>query len=173
MAKCHIVVVVLFLTTFANGQFISTSTPVPPLQWINLTGLLTGSGPPPLKGVSLGYDNLSRNLLIFGGESEGGFVQSDTYLWVLTLGYWDWEAYSHIVTSLNLDSLEWAKPSSPPNLQGSPPARSAAMSGDDFAANRWLLHSFRLYWQSKCLLVDAPMFLLEVWMDDLHYQMSG
>ena len=85
MAKClrhtfHVVVIVLFLVTFSNGQSISTSMPVPPLQWINLTGLLTGSGPPPLKSVSLGYDNLSRNLLIFGGESEGGFVQSDTYL---------------------------------------------------------------------------------------------
>lgn len=77
---CHVVVILGVLATFAHGQSISTSTPVPPLQWINLTGLLTGSGPPPLKGVSLGYDNTSRNLLIFGGESEGGFVQSDTYL---------------------------------------------------------------------------------------------
>jgi hypothetical protein len=30
--------------------------------------------------ASIGYDTISRNLLIFGGESEGGFVQSDTYL---------------------------------------------------------------------------------------------
>lgn len=32
------------------------SDPVPPLQWINLTGLLSGSAPPPLKDTAVGYD---------------------------------------------------------------------------------------------------------------------
>ncbi|KII94622.1 hypothetical protein PLICRDRAFT_148646 [Plicaturopsis crispa FD-325 SS-3] len=104
-----------FLTP-SHAQTISTSTPVPPLQWINLSNSLSGSGPPPLKDASIGYDENTRTLLIFGGESEGGFPQSQTYL-------------------LNLDSLSWFKPSPPANLQSSPPARSAAVSGGDFAAN--------------------------------------
>jgi len=67
----------------ASAQSISTSTPVPPLQWINLTGLLTGPSAPPLKDASIGYDNTSRTLILFGGESQGGLPQQQTYLSVL------------------------------------------------------------------------------------------
>ena len=79
----------LVLIVFCSSSFLSvrsqttpsTTTFVPPLQWINLTGLLGGSNPPPgLKGASLGYDNNNRNLLIFGGESQQGFPISQTYL---------------------------------------------------------------------------------------------
>lgn len=41
-----------------HAQNISTSIPVPPLQWINLSNLLQGSsGPPPLRDASVGYDD--------------------------------------------------------------------------------------------------------------------
>ena len=67
----------------AHAQTISTSVPLPPLQWLNISGLLSGPAPPPLKDASITYDETSRSLLIFGGESEGGFVQSQTYLQVI------------------------------------------------------------------------------------------
>ena len=67
----------------ARAQSISTSTPVPPLQWINLTGLLKGPSAPPLKDASIGFDNSSRTLILFGGESQGGLPQQQTYLSVL------------------------------------------------------------------------------------------
>lgn len=67
----------------AHAQSISTSTPVPPLQWINLTDLLHGPSAPPLKDASIGYDNTTRTLIIFGGESQGGLPQQQTYLYVL------------------------------------------------------------------------------------------
>jgi hypothetical protein len=67
-----------------RAQSISTSTPVPPLQWINLTSLLQGPSAPPLKDASIGYDNTSRTLIIFGGESQGGLPQQQTYLCVLS-----------------------------------------------------------------------------------------
>jgi hypothetical protein len=77
--------IVFFLFAITSSpscaQSISTNTPLPPLQWINLTSLLRGSPPPPLKDASIGYDDTSRTLLIFGGESEGGFVQSQTFLY--------------------------------------------------------------------------------------------
>ena len=68
----------------AAPQLISTSTPVPPLQWINLSSRLQGSdnAPPPLKDAAIGYDETTRNIIIFGGESENGFPQSTTYLCV-------------------------------------------------------------------------------------------
>lgn len=65
------------------AQSISTSTPVPPLQWINLTGLFQGPAAPPLKDASIGYDNTTRTLIIFGGESQGGIPQQRTYLCVI------------------------------------------------------------------------------------------
>lgn len=37
--------------------------------------------------------------------------------------------------SLNLDSLAWAQNSPPDGLNSAPPARSAAISGDDFASS--------------------------------------
>ncbi|KAI0053628.1 hypothetical protein FA95DRAFT_1552125 [Auriscalpium vulgare] len=105
-----------FMSRSGHAQSISTSTPVPPLQWINLTGLLQGSPAPPLKDPSIGYDESSRSLLIFGGESSGGFPQSQTYL-------------------LNLDTLTWSQPVAPTGLGSIPPARSAAIGGGDFAAS--------------------------------------
>ncbi|TFY74224.1 hypothetical protein EWM64_g9788 [Hericium alpestre] len=99
-----------------HAQSISTNTPVPPLQWLNLTNLLHGSGPPPLKDASIGYDPDSRSLLIFGGESQGGFPQSQTYL-------------------LNLNTLIWSTPTPPDGLTNTPPPRSAAIGGSDFAAS--------------------------------------
>ena len=67
-----------------HAQSISTSTPVPPLQWINLTGLFQGPAAPPLKDASIGYDNTSRTLIVFGGESQGGIPQQRTYLCVIS-----------------------------------------------------------------------------------------
>jgi len=47
----------LLLSSCLHAQNISTSTPVPPLQWINLSPLLMGSTrPPPLRDASIGYD---------------------------------------------------------------------------------------------------------------------
>ncbi|KAI9447977.1 hypothetical protein H4582DRAFT_1897537 [Lactarius indigo] len=104
----------LFSTT--RAQSISTSTPVPPLQWINLTSLLQGSSAPPLKDASIGYDNTTRNLIIFGGESQGGLPQQQTYL-------------------LNLDTLVWSSPTPQGGNTALPPPRSAAIGGGDFAAS--------------------------------------
>ncbi|RDB22576.1 Dynein regulatory complex subunit 7 [Hypsizygus marmoreus] len=106
-----------FLVTYVYAQTISTDTPIAPLQWINISGLLQGSSrPPPLKNAAIGYDETSRTLIIFGGESASGLVQSQTYL-------------------LNLDTLTWSIPSPPANLQRTPPARSATVAGGDFAAS--------------------------------------
>jgi hypothetical protein len=59
----------------------STSTQVPPLQWLNLTSQLNSpAAPPPLKDASIGYDPVGKNIIIFGGESQQGFPQSQTYL---------------------------------------------------------------------------------------------
>lgn len=104
----------LFSTT--RAQSISTSTPVPPLQWINLTSLLQGSSAPPLKDASIGYDNSTRTLIIFGGESQGGLPQQQTYL-------------------LNLDTLVWSSPTPQGGTSALPPPRSAAVGGGDFAAS--------------------------------------
>ncbi|TFK43545.1 hypothetical protein BDQ12DRAFT_731551 [Crucibulum laeve] len=120
MPLCFIYLSLSLLISFyrsVSAQTISTNTPVPPLQWINLSNLLQGSAhPPPLKDAAIGYDETSRSIIIFGGESENGFPQSETYL-------------------LNLDSLTWSSPSPPANLQRSPPARSAVVFGSDFAAS--------------------------------------
>lgn len=101
----------------SRAQSISTNTPVPPLQWLNITGLLQGSVPPPLKYASIGYDDSSRNLIIFGGESSSGIPTSQTFL-------------------LNLATNQWSTPSTQPDLpQSSPPARYMAISGDDFSSS--------------------------------------
>ncbi|KAI0701810.1 hypothetical protein BC835DRAFT_1404461 [Cytidiella melzeri] len=104
------------LNSLVSAQTISTSIQVPPLQWINLTGLLSGPAPPPLKDASIGYDDNSRMLLIFGGESQEGVPQSQTYL-------------------LNLGTLAWVTISAPGDLTQQPPARSAAISAQDSAAS--------------------------------------
>ena len=57
-----LILVVFYVATFlssvasVNAQNISTSIPVPPLQWLNLSGLLHGPSPPPLKDAAIGYD---------------------------------------------------------------------------------------------------------------------
>jgi len=93
----------IFLFSFSVlAQIISTNSPVPPLQWINLSNILKGSSrPPPLRDAAMGYDDTrlafhpsnhpffsffsiltlhSRSLIIFGGLSESGFPQSQTFL---------------------------------------------------------------------------------------------
>ncbi|KAK2466201.1 hypothetical protein APHAL10511_001843 [Amanita phalloides] len=90
---------------------------VPPLQWINLSSIIQSSnGPPALKDAAIGYDENSRSIIVFGGESQGGISQSQTYL-------------------LDLDKLTWSTPSPPATLNSAPPARSAAIAGIDFAAS--------------------------------------
>ncbi|PPQ69878.1 hypothetical protein CVT24_003213 [Panaeolus cyanescens] len=99
------------------AQNTPSNAPVPPLQWINLSNLLQGtSKPPPLRDAAMGYDETSRSIVIFGGVSQSGLPQSQTFL-------------------LNLDSLVWSTPTPPANLQRTPPPRSAAVTGIDIAAS--------------------------------------
>ncbi|KAF8450702.1 hypothetical protein L210DRAFT_3521072 [Boletus edulis BED1] len=91
--------------------------PVPPLQWLNITNLLQGTSVPPLKYPSIGYDDGSRTLLIFGGESSSGIPTSQTFL-------------------LNFDTNTWALPNPQADLPtNAPPARYMAVSGDDFSSS--------------------------------------
>ncbi|KAF5322272.1 hypothetical protein D9619_001142 [Psilocybe cf. subviscida] len=120
MAPCLLSIlqfaILLPFAALIHAQNISTS-PVPPLQWINLSGLLQGiNKPPPLKNAAIGYDETSRSIIIFGGISSSGIPQSQTYL-------------------LNLDSLSWSTPSPPANLKRTPSARSEVVSGRDSAAS--------------------------------------
>lgn len=75
----------LIIRSVVHAQNISTSGPVPPLQWINITGLTTGSAPPALRDASIGYYEGTRTLLIFGGESAQGIPQSQTFLYARAL----------------------------------------------------------------------------------------
>ncbi|CCL99420.1 uncharacterized protein FIBRA_01438 [Fibroporia radiculosa] len=112
----------LILISATRAQSPQSNVPIPPLQWINLTPYLTGSAaPPPLRDASIGYDDTTRTLIIFGGESAQGIRQSSTYL-------------------LNMDSLAWSNPQSPPGLDVVPPPRSAAISGEDVAASYRTAH---------------------------------
>ncbi|GJE84122.1 hypothetical protein PsYK624_001970 [Phanerochaete sordida] len=99
-----------------SAQSIDTSIQVPPLQWINLTPHLQGASHPAVKDASIGFDPVKNNLVLFGGESQGGIPLSQT-------------------TLLNLDHLTWSPPSPPSGMDTPPPARSAAVSGQDLAAN--------------------------------------
>lgn len=119
---------------------ISTNTPTPPLQWLNITRLLNGPGAPPLKGASMGYDETTRTLLVFGGESASGFPTSTTYLCAPFLYPGLPEANAYCTRSLNLDSLIWSVPTPPTGLDGAPPPRSSAISGFDMAANQRQCH---------------------------------
>lgn len=67
---------------YAALVHIASAAVSPPLQWINLSKLLSGSAPPALKDASIGYDDTTRTLIVFGGESAGGFPQDATYLCV-------------------------------------------------------------------------------------------
>lgn len=118
----HLIVVcmimVYWLRPGSAQTSISTSMPVPPLQWLNLTSVLQGPPPQPLKDSSIGYDESTRTLIIFGGESQAGLPQQVTYL-------------------LNMDTLTWSTPVSKVATQTvSPPSRSRALGTGDFAANR-------------------------------------
>ena len=75
----------LLLLPPALAQTISTNMPVPPLQWLNITDLIQGTSAPPLKYPSIGYDDDSRTLLLFGGESSSGIPTSQTFLSALLL----------------------------------------------------------------------------------------
>ncbi|TFK87067.1 hypothetical protein K466DRAFT_599803 [Polyporus arcularius HHB13444] len=90
--------------------------PVPPLQWIEITNLLGGSAAPPLKDATIGYDDVNRVLLIFGGESQQGFPTKATY-------------------ALDLSTLQWSTPVPPDGLDQTPSIRSAMIGGDDSAAS--------------------------------------
>jgi|SRR5712671_3955436 len=120
----------------SRAQSISTSTPVPPLQWINLTGHLQGPSAPPLKDASIGYDNTSNTLIIFGGESQGGLPQQKTYLYVLAFLPFLPSEFHPFFSSLNLNTLVWSSPSPGAGLPATlPPPRSAAVGGADQAAS--------------------------------------
>jgi hypothetical protein len=105
-------------TFFLLALFRAVCSQVPPLQWLNVTGLLQGSEKPiPLKDAVIGYDSTSSLVVIFGGESSSGIAQSQTYL-------------------LNTQNLQWSAPNPAINpVPTPPPARSAAVSGNDFAAS--------------------------------------
>ncbi|KAI0677116.1 hypothetical protein C8Q78DRAFT_1180267 [Trametes maxima] len=100
----------------AHAQAISTDMPVPPLQWINLSGLLDGAAAPPLKDATIGYDDTNRVLLIFGGESQQGVPTAQTYL-------------------IDLHNLRWTTAQMPSGLTNHPSVRAAALGGDDSAAS--------------------------------------
>lgn len=75
-------IVLNLLTLFVSfSDVLSADSPIPPLQWIELTGLLTGSAPTPRAYSAIGYDERSRTLIIFGGEQNGQPLQ-DTFLCV-------------------------------------------------------------------------------------------
>lgn len=71
---------VLLKLVFAQNP--STNTQVPPLQWIDLSGLTSGSPPPGLKYASMGFDGTSQTVIVFGGEAAGGTATQQTYLYV-------------------------------------------------------------------------------------------
>lgn len=78
LAKC--------LFPVAHAQSIATNT-VPPLQWLNITGLIQGPPAPALRYPSIGYDDTTRTLIIFGGESSSGIATSQTFLFVISLPF--------------------------------------------------------------------------------------
>ncbi|OJT10155.1 hypothetical protein TRAPUB_13260 [Trametes pubescens] len=85
--------------------------PVPPLQWINLSKLLSGPAAPPLKDATIGYDDTNGVLMIFGGESQQGFPTAQTYM-----------------CEFDYTSQFWAQVSVSP---GGPSARWGAVGGID------------------------------------------
>ncbi|KAG2141689.1 uncharacterized protein EDB93DRAFT_1089266 [Suillus bovinus] len=99
------------------AQKLPSTFPVPPLQWLNITGSLLGATPVAVKYPSIGYDPTTGTLIIFGGESSSGIPTDQTYL-------------------LNLGTLDWSTPQPQAGLpQSSPPARYMAVSGEDFSSS--------------------------------------
>ncbi|KAJ7638799.1 hypothetical protein FB45DRAFT_1133214, partial [Roridomyces roridus] len=110
-------VLLILLLSVLHVDAASSPDPVPPFQWINLTGLLRGPPPPGLKDVAMAYNPVGHQIIIFGGEASSGVAQDQTYL-------------------LDLDSLTWTVPAPATNLSPNPPpARSAAIAGYDSAAS--------------------------------------
>ena len=64
----------LFLVSLSDAAASSA-----PYQWLELTDLLRGSGPPALKDAAIGYDDITRNLILFGGE-QNNVRAENTYL---------------------------------------------------------------------------------------------
>lgn len=110
----------LFLIKYistAYAQRLPSIFPVPPLQWLNITGSIQGATPAAVKYPSIGYDPTTSNLIIFGGESSSGIPTDQTYL-------------------LDLGTLTWSTPQPQTGLpQGLPPARYMAVSGEDFSSS--------------------------------------
>lgn len=126
-------------------------TQVPPLQWINLSNLLRGSSqPPPLRDAAMGYDDTR----LVSHPSKSSLSLHFAVVRSSFLEAWPRVAFpsqkltcrSCILTStlytyilrLNLETLIWSSPSPPTTLQTTPPPRSAAISGGDFAASKWV-----------------------------------
>lgn len=56
--------VVAHCLLIVQAQTISTTTPVPPLQWINLSNVVQGTNrPPPLRDAAIGYDETRYDIL--------------------------------------------------------------------------------------------------------------
>ena len=137
-----------YLLSLAFAQNPSTNTQVPPLQWIDLSDLTSGSPPPGLKYASMGFDSTSQTVIVFGGEAAGGIATQQTYLYeLLSLFSLIYQCSTFIASipiltpqcSLNLSSLAWSPPVPPNNLDSKPPARSAAIGGSDFAASKYVI----------------------------------
>ena len=112
---------------------ISTNMPVPPLQWLNITDLVQGTSAPPLRYPSIGYDDSSRTLLLFGGESSSGIPTSQTFLSVHLSSSFHQLTSPH---SLDFNTNQWALPAPQANLPTTPPpARYMALGGDDFSSS--------------------------------------
>lgn len=109
----------LVVIVHAQAASISTNMPVPPLQWLNITGLTSGFAIPPLKDCSMGYDEATRSLIIFGGQSQANLPQQTTYI-------------------LNMDTLTWSIPTTKvAGMTDNPSPRSRALGTGDFAVNRY------------------------------------
>ncbi|KAG1754026.1 uncharacterized protein EDB91DRAFT_1194979 [Suillus paluster] len=117
--QCSAIACLFFIKyiSIAYAQKLPSMTPVPPLQWLNITGIIQGATPAAVKYSSIGYDPVTNNLIIFGGESSSGIPTDQTYL-------------------LNLGTLTWNTPTPQTDLpQNSPPARYMAISGEDFSSS--------------------------------------
>ncbi|KZP00127.1 hypothetical protein CALVIDRAFT_560729 [Calocera viscosa TUFC12733] len=88
----------------------------PPLQWINLGSFASGTPPNPVKDAMIGYDATSNMLILFGGSSSAGQQTGQT-------------------TLFDMKTLTWGVPNMPSGLDASPPPRSLAVAGGDYAAS--------------------------------------
>jgi hypothetical protein len=85
------------------------------IQWIRLNP--TGNNSPPaLAYAAAGFDTANKQLVLFGGETSGGLLNSNTYL-------------------LDMSTMAWTTPSPSTNTNVKPPARSRALYGHDMIAS--------------------------------------